>query len=136
MEARLPKEKLEFLQSYLQDWQACSHCMLRDVQELAGFLQFCAQVVPHSRTFIRGLINFSMTFSNKFAIKHIPVYMWQDIHWWSMYARNWNGMQLLEPQKPTLHIYTDVSGTKGLGGTFKDRWFSSRCPRWFRSRDI
>src|SRR5882724_10247026 len=95
MEARLPKEKLEFLQSYLQDWQARSRCMLRDVQELAGFLQFFPQVVPHGRTFIRGLINFSMTFSNEFAIKHVPAYAWHDIHWWSMYAHNWNGVQLL-----------------------------------------
>jgi len=110
--------------------------MLREVQELAGFLQFCAQVVPHSHTFIRGLINFSMTFSNKFAIKHIPAYTHFDIHWWSMYACSWNSVQLLEPQNPTLHIYMDASSTKGLGGIFGDEWFSTRCPRRFCSRDI
>src|SRR5882672_6019657 len=136
MEARLPQEKLEFLQIYLRNWQARSRCMLKEVQELAGFLQFCAQVVPHGRTFIRGIINFSMKFSNEFTIKHIPAYARLDIHWWSMYAHSWNGMQLLEPQNPTLHIYMDASGTKGLGGIFGDEWFSTKCPRHFCSRDI
>ena len=52
MEARLPQDKLIYLHTYILDWQARSSCSLRDLQELIGFLQFCAQVIPHSRTFI------------------------------------------------------------------------------------
>ena len=94
--------------------------MLKEVQELAGFLQFCAQVVPHGHTFIRGLMNFSKTFSNEFTLKYIPAYVHSDIHWWSMYACYWNSVQLLEPQKAMLYVYTDTSGTKGLGLIFED----------------
>jgi len=46
-----------------------------------------------------------------------------------MASRYWNS-------KSHLHIYTDASGKKGLGGIFGDAWFSLRCPRRFRLRDI
>jgi len=95
------------------------------VQEIIGYLQFCAQVVPHGRTFIRGLINFSMKFPSDFALRHIPVYALADIQWWLAYAQAWNGVQILDQPKPTLHVYTDASGLKGLGGTFGDKWFST-----------
>src|SRR5882672_1971631 len=109
---------------------------LKELQELVGFLQFCAQVIPHGRTFIHGLINFSMTFPDNFSRRHVPGYAQADIAWWSAYAWHWNGIQILEQPKATLHIYTDASSKKGLGGIFGDAWFSSRCPRRFLLRDI
>ena len=77
-----------------------------------------------------------MTFLNEFAIKHIPAYARSNIHWWSMYMHSWNDMQLLEPQKPMLDVHMDASMSKGLGGTFGDEWFPTRCPRHFLLRDI
>lgn len=136
MEARLPSDKLIYLRDLLARWDKQRQCDLRSLQELIGFLQFCAQVVPHGRTFIRGLINFSMTFQSEFSRRHVPAYARSDIHWWSIYAQAWNGVQILEPTKSTIHICTDASGLKGLGGIFGDKWFSSRCPRRFRTRDI
>src|SRR5467141_1808095 len=56
--------------------------------------------------------------------------------WWSAYAWHWNGIQILEQPRATLHIYTDASSKKGLGSIFSNTWFSSRCPRRFRLRDI
>src|SRR5882724_3444261 len=35
-----------------------------------------------------------------------------------------------------MNIYTDASRSKGLGGTFEDCWFSTRCHRRFCSCDI
>jgi len=31
-------------------------------------------------------------------------------------------------KEATRNIYMDTSGSKGLGGTFEDHWFSARCP--------
>ena len=111
-------------------------CTLKQVQELIGFLQFCMQVIPHSRTFIRGLINFATTFKCNFTLRHIPAYAQSDILWWLGYAQSWNGVQILAKPWPTLHVYTDASGLKGLGSIFEDEWFSCRYPHKFRSRDI
>jgi len=136
MEACLPPDKLNSLRDILLDWHVCRHCTLWELQELIGFLKFCMQVIPHACTFIHGLINFSMTFTSNISKRHVPTYAHSDMHWWSVYAWSWNGVQILKPAWATLHIYTDASGAKGLGGVFGDSWFSSRCPCWFCLRDI
>ena len=60
MEVCLPQEKLTYLCNYLVEWQAHKCCILREIQELLVFLQFCMQVIPHGSIFIHGLIDFSM----------------------------------------------------------------------------
>jgi len=42
----------------------------------------------------------------------------------------------IEQPRVTLHIYTDASGKKGLGGIFRRHLVSLRCPRRFSLRDI
>jgi len=69
-------------------------------------------------------------------MRHLPAYARADIRWWLSYAQAWNGVQILDPPKPTLHIYTNASSLKGLGGKFGDEWFSTQYPRQFRSREI
>jgi len=75
MEVRLPTTKLDYLREVLLDWEMQSHCSLKELQEIIGYLQFCAQGVPHGRTFIRGLMNFSMKFPSEFTLRHMPVYV-------------------------------------------------------------
>ena len=82
-------------------------------------------MVPHGHTFIRGLINFSMKFPSEFSWRHMSAYAHTDIQWWLSYTQAWNGVHILDQQKPTLHVYTDTSSLKGLGGTLGDKWFSS-----------
>src|SRR5882724_5680053 len=134
MEEHLPMDKLEYLKMHLREWQSQRCCNLRQIQELVGFLQFCTQVIPHGCTFVQGLINFSMTFQNKFSQRHTPAYAHSDISWWLSYMQSWNGFQILEPPKPVLHIYSDASSSKGLGGIIEDQWFTTRCPCCFCMR--
>ena len=48
IEARLPPDKLVFLRLLLHGWSTKCLASLRDIQELAGFLQFVSQVIPCS----------------------------------------------------------------------------------------
>src|SRR5882724_11287806 len=66
----------------------------------------------------------------------MPAYAHTDVQWWLSYTHTWNGIQILDLPKPTLHVYTDASGSKGLGGIFGNEWFSTRCPHCFMDRDI
>ncbi|KAL7278212.1 hypothetical protein ACG7TL_008187 [Trametes sanguinea] len=138
MEARMPADKLTWLGDLLTSWRVKRTCRLRELQGLIGFLQFASQVIPHARAFIRRLIDFSATFRSDFATRHIPAYARRDIHWWSVFHSTWNGIRLITPSRPTLHVYTDASGaeSKGIGGIFQSSWFASRVPRRFRRRDI
>jgi len=127
MEMCLPQEKLTYLHGILCDWLVHKQCNLQELQELIGFLQFCAQVIPHSCSFICSLINFSMTFNGNFMQRHILAYACSDILWWLAYAESWNGIQILEAPCATLHIYMDASGNKGLG------WLGFSYSSWLNS---
>ena len=136
MEARLPQAKLDYLMELLSNWQCHTHCILRELQELTGFLQFASQVIPTSRAFIRALFDFSATFPSPYSRRRIPSLAHRDIDWWSQFARSWNGTHFISPHHETVHIYTDASGSKGIGGIFGTHWFSARTPRRYRHRHI
>lgn len=138
MEARMPADKLSWMGELLVSWRARRSCRLRELQALIGFLQFAAHVIPHARAFLRRLIEFSTTFQSDFCVRHIPQYARADLQWWLMFHSRWNGIHLITPSRPTVHVHTDASGAenKGIGGIFLSQWFASRVPRRFRKRDI
>ncbi|KAF7342789.1 Integrase/recombinase xerD [Mycena sanguinolenta] len=136
MEARLPLEKLAFLQTLLATWRSKSHCTQRELSELTGYLQFCSQVIPYSRAFLRSMFDFSSSFRTPFAHRRIPRVVRRDIEWWAMFSPAWNGILLISPTRETLHIHTDASGSKGAGGIFDSHWFSTRIPTRYKLRDI
>ena len=137
MEAHLPPDKLCFLRNMLVDWSARKKCTLLELQKLTGYLQFCSQVIPHSRSYLRGLFDFSSSFSTPRSSRHIPASAHADIRWWAVFSQLWNGVRLITPRKYSgIPVFTDASGRKGLGGVFGTQWFSSCCPRCHRDRDI
>lgn len=136
MQASLPPDKLEYLQELTSLWASRARCSLHDLQELTGFLQFASQVIPVSRAFIRRLIDFSATFTSPFQRRRVPAAARRDIWWWDHFASSWNGIQLIQPTRKTLYVYTDASGKKGMGGIFGNLWFSARVARRYRHFDI
>lgn len=136
MEARSPADKHTFLIDLLDSWHTRVHCTLQELQELTGFLQFTSQVIPLSRAFLRTLYTFSSSFSSRNVRRRITSAVRRDLKWWSAVTKNWQGIHLLAPSRPTVHIFTDASGTKGIGGIFSTSWFATRVPRRYRRHDI
>jgi len=81
MEARLSDIKLQYLQDLVGSWSRCSYCQTREVEELAGYLQFASQIIPHSHAFICSLYDFRSTFPSPFSLRKIPRTVRQDIEW-------------------------------------------------------
>ena len=136
MEARLPTPKLDILHELLAEWSMRLSCTLLQLQELAGYLQFVLQVVPLSRAFLHHVFRFMAAFRTDRSHRHVPRVLRCDLDWWQDVATTWNGIWLLMPSCTEVHIYTDASGAKGIGGTMGLQWFSSRLSRQLRSRDI
>lgn len=136
MEARLPPDKHRYLLELLHLWRTRSHCTLQDLQELSGFLQFTSQVIPLSRAFLRAFYTFSSSFRSRNTRRRITPAVRRDLDWWLAVSTTWNGIRLLTPNRPVLHIFTDASGTKGIGGIFSASWFATRIPRRYRKHDI
>lgn len=66
-------------------------------------------------------------------MRHPSIAAQRDVQ--KVYATHWNAVRFIQPSYPTVHVHTDASGTKGLGGVFEN-WFSTRVPRHFQLRDI
>ncbi len=128
MEAHLPDTKLAFLRELLYAWKLRHTCSLHDLNELTGYLQFCSQVIPTSHAFIRSMHDFYSTFRSPFTQRWIPKLVRIDLDWWLNTAIHWNGISLIKPDRDTIHIYMDASGSKGIGGMFAEQWFSTHTP--------
>lgn len=129
MEARLPRDKLLALRAELQFWSLRDTCTLLELQSLLGYLHFCLQVIPYSRSFLRRLINFSTTFPTSFVVRRIPLAAKKDLRWWLEHSLAWNGIQLVKDGGGELvEVFTDASGTKGIGGSWDREWFSLLPP--------
>lgn len=129
MEARLSPRKLADLHELLRDWHRRSHCTLCKLEQLTGYLQFCSQVVPLSRAFLRALYDFQATFTSSLTQRRIPGPARKDLSWWFNMAVQWNGIHFISPKRKTIHVYTDASGTKGIGGFLGNKWFSKCTPQ-------
>ena len=136
MEACLPPDKLVFLKGLLQDWSVKCFAGLREVQELAGFLQFVSQVIPCSQAFLHCIIDFSMKFQSPFQRLHVTRGVKADLFWWWAFCMPWNGVCLLNLPIPSVIVHKDASGRKGIDGVCASRWFSSHMPCWYWDRDI
>ena len=61
----------------------------------------------------------------------------RDLHWWTMLLHQWNGVAIIHSiSRPTITIYTDASGTKGIGGIWEDKAFSVHLNRRHRTKHI
>lgn len=137
MEVRLPPDKLTYLCELTSVWVTRRRATRWDLEELTGFLQFASQVIPLARAFICTLYDFAATFPpSPFSCRHISRAARLDIEWWHTVAPLWNGVRFLSDLRPTIDVYTDASGSKGLSGHLGKEWFSARCPRCLHRRHI
>ena len=62
---------------------------------------------------------------------HLNAAIRADLQWWSHFLQVWNGTSFFPPLTPSLHVYSDVSGSYGCGafvascGWFKVQWPAS-----------
>jgi hypothetical protein len=106
-----------------------THCTLKELEELTGYLQFASQVIPNSQAFISALYNFTTTFSSPFTHCHIPRSAHCDISLWCTFTQERNRIHFIAPSCDIVHVYPNTSGRKGLGGVLDAHWFSA-CPPW------
>lgn len=131
MEARLSSQKLSDLGETLCKWRNKLRCTLLELQQLTGYLQFCFQVIPLSKSFICALYNFQSSFNSNLTMRRIPFQAQKDIKWWSCMAVEWNGIRFISPSRAEIHVHTDASGKKGIGGYVGAQVFSQKNPQQY-----
>jgi hypothetical protein len=138
MEVRLPKDKHMRALKGVEDMLRHGSTNFITLRSLIGFLSFCAKVVPLGRPFLRNLFNFLYTLAatGPYSTRRLSTEAKRDLSWWSSLLRNWHGKQLIRKHRTSYFIYTDASGSKGIGGWWGSQAFSSRMPRRHRSKHI
>lgn len=89
----------------------------KDLRSLLGFLSFACKVVVPGRAFLRRLFT-ALAQKNQFYT--IEIDMRADLQWWHEFLPKWNGIRRLELHslRPTIQLWTDASGSWGMGGYF------------------
>jgi hypothetical protein len=118
MTARLPPDKMaRVLVAVTEALQ--KGCMTQlEAQSLAGFLDFCAQVVLLGRSQLRPLFAFVASFPadmRRSAHRRLHVEPRADLIWWKDLLPQFNGVRfLVDENRPIVHVVTDASNI-GLG---------------------
>ena len=132
MEARLPPEKLSDLSREISSWVGKRSGSKRKILSLIGKLMYASQMVHHSRSFLRRLINKSSAVSQMHHRIHLSKEDREDLEWWSDLLSNWNGISLFSFRKwdfvHDLVITSDAAQSKGFGLIFRNHWCSIPWP--------
>ena len=96
-------------------------------------------MIKPGRLFLRRLIDLSTKFTNNKHYICLDKDALQDIMWWERFMVPWNGISYFQEPFITsdeFTLFTDASGTLGMGGLFRSHWFSVPWPPSFHHHSI
>jgi len=125
MEARLPDEKKSRAMSGIELMLAKPMTTTKQLEKLLGLLEFCVSVFPLGRPFLRHVWN--MFRKSKKGRYRLTTAARQDLSWWRRFLPIWSGISVIQPSRRMLHVATDASRTKGIGGV----WFEGGTDNMF-----
>ncbi|MEW8547701.1 MAG: reverse transcriptase domain-containing protein [Candidatus Thiodiazotropha sp.] len=119
---RLPDEKLHQVRDELLHFQTRKRASKKQLQSLAGKLNFCASVIYGGRVYSRRIIDtINMLKADDHKIK-LTGGLRADISWWQAFMAHFNGKSLLLDKHPIQSVFTD-SCNLAAGGFFEGDWF-------------
>ena len=138
---RLPQDKLQRCRDLIKAMLDKKRCRIRQIQSLAGLLQFACGVVVPGRAFLVRLYNLICGRSNPNYSVPLNREVKKDLQLWLTFLNEFNGVSLYKEQlflsPQVLHIYTDASKSLGCGGVFGKHWFSVPWPsEWWSLQNI
>lgn len=128
----LPAAKLQELQTLIAQFRHKRRATKRQLQRLAGKLNWACRVVYGGRTFLRRILDLmnSMSSTAKFRLT-TPFHL--DIAWWDRFLHVFNGKRPFLCRQPTVDVMTD-SSSLAAGAFFRGDWFyfhfASDNPPW------
>lgn len=134
----LPRGKVERLQELLQRWRGRKCCTKKDLESFLGHLCHAATVVRPGRIFLRSLFSLLSRVANLNHFVRLNIESRADISWWQCLLNHWNSRSFFPPPSPSIHIYSDASGSFGCGAYDADRneWFQLQWPPTWESIGI
>ena len=127
MELSLPPDKLKETKDLVDRFTKRKRGSKRQLQQLAGKLNWACRVVHGGRTFLRRIIdgmNLLKSTSAKFLFT--PEFR-KDLFWWQNFLYHFNGKRILHSKVPIADVETDAS-SEAVGFYFRGDWAYSFLP--------
>ena len=134
---RLPEDKLARLKELVRDWRGRRTCTRKQMESLLGQLSHAATAVRPGRLFLRQLFRLLPSAPEPYHFIRLNVSVRADLSWWSFFLEEWNGISLFPQGPPTVHAYSDASGSLGCGALVPNgAWFIGQWPPHWACVDI
>lgn len=139
MEVRIPTEKIEQLQTQIQEILNKKSVTLNSMQSLIGSLHFMCRAIVPGRPFCRRLINAIRGVTKPYHHIRITKAIRLDLQTWLSFFHSFNGISVFHDKfwvsNADLSLYTDSAASfgKGFGAYFQGKWaYGIWPPEWFR----
>lgn len=123
MSIRLPADKLSRLTELISAFSRKVSASKRQLQSLAGSLNFVCQVVHGGRTFLRRVIDCVNRLKHSSYRCRLTSDIRTNISWWKEFLDTFNGRRMMLGFRKSLYIQTDAS-FHGFGAVSDDDWFA------------
>ncbi len=109
----LPQQKVIKFMDMLQAFRTRKRASLRQLQHLAGRLNWAAQVVYGGRSYLRRVLDLMRPLREPHHKVLLGSGFQSDIAWWIDYLQLFNSRSLLWDQAPVQHVHLDASSVAG-----------------------
>ena len=117
MTLSIPQRKMDEVKEYLQSFYASRKVTKRNIQQLAGKLNWISQCIWGGRFYMRRLIDSANKLRNPWHRTNVTLDMKQDIRWWLNFMEIFNGtMPMIDCRPVSFPVCTDAC--KIAGGAF------------------
>ena len=120
----LPAVKLAELRSAITTFTQRKHASKRQLQQLAGRLNWACKVVFGGRTFLRRVLDLMNTLPNPASKCRLTLDFHRDMAWWDRFLDTFNGQCDFFDSRPITDLQTDACNS-ALGAFFHGDWFYS-----------
>ncbi|CAC5414227.1 unnamed protein product [Mytilus coruscus] len=122
MELRLPADKLSLLRQELDDFKIRKRASKKQLQSLAGKLNWASAVIRGGRVFLRRIIDCITTLKRDWHKILLKSEVSADIAWRCKFMAKFNGKSLLLDKLAITSVCTDACRVGG-GGFYHNDWF-------------
>ena len=138
-EARLPNDKIIKALSMIGRFQGRKSVKVKELESLHGYLNYCAQIIPAGRAFLRRL---SGVMKGHRSIQWVKISkeLKEDLKVWELFLTSFNGRSFFindgwAPPHPK-SLQTDASGSVGYGAVYGTHFLYGSWPKSCESLGI
>ncbi|KAL9981545.1 hypothetical protein ACROYT_G010257 [Oculina patagonica] len=121
-EMALPQDKLEDLHKLVSAFLSRSRATKKQLQSLAGKLNWACRGVYGGRTFLRRILDMMNSLPSNATKYRLSSDFHADIRWWHSFLRQFNGRCPFLKEQPITDVHTDACPL-AAGAYFRGDWF-------------